>query len=95
MYPELHDDLREHRDWLYLVYFAGFRKHVSVYPAPIGNAEFAEEMAIYGSGRGTAKFPLDRPIPHDLITRMVKWRIRETLARVEAKTKKAGPRDAP
>lgn len=73
----------------YLIYFAGFNKHVSVYPAPVGNAEFAEEMAIYGSGKGTAKFPLDGPIPLDLITRMVKFRIRETLARAEAKGKKA------
>jgi uncharacterized protein YdhG (YjbR/CyaY superfamily) len=72
----------------YLIYFAGFKKHVSVYPAPVGNAEFVEEMAIYGSGKGTAKFPLDRPIPLDLITRMVKFRIRETLARAEAKGRK-------
>jgi uncharacterized protein YdhG (YjbR/CyaY superfamily) len=71
----------------YLIYFAGFRKHVSVYPAPVGNAEFAEEMAVYGSGKGTAKFPLDRPIPFDLITRMVKYRMQETLPRLEAKGK--------
>lgn len=76
----------------YLIYFAGFKKHVSVYPAPVGNAEFAEEMAVYGSGKGTAKFPLDRPIPFDLITRMVEFRIRETLARAEAKGKKSGPK---
>ncbi len=72
----------------YLIYFAGFKKHVSVYPAPVGNAEFAEEMAVYGSGKGTAKFPLDRPIPFGLITRMVKLRMQETLSRVEAKGKK-------
>lgn len=71
----------------YLVYFAGYKKHVSVYPAPVGNAEFAEEMAVYGSGKGTAKFPLDRPIPFGLITRLVEFRITETLARAEAKRK--------
>lgn len=79
----------------YLVYFAGFRKHVSVYPAPVGNAEFAEEMSVYGSGKGTARFPLNRPVPFDLITRMVKFRMRETLARAEAKAKKTGRRKAP
>lgn len=72
----------------YLIYFAGFKKHVSVYPAPVDNPEFAEEMAVYGSGRGTARFPLNRPIPLDLITRMVKFRIQETLSRLEAKGKK-------
>jgi uncharacterized protein YdhG (YjbR/CyaY superfamily) len=78
----------------YLIYFAGFKKHVSVYPAPVGNAEFAEEMAIYGSGKGTAKFPLDRPIPFDLITRMVKFRIRDTLSKTVTKAKKgAGGKD--
>lgn len=64
-----------------VVYFAGFKKHVSVYPAPVGSAEFAEEMATYGSGRGTAKFPLDRPIPFDLIRRIVDFRLRETRER--------------
>ena len=72
----------------YLIYFAGFKKHVSVYPAPVGNADFAEEMSIYGSGKGTAKFPLNKPIPFDLITRMVKFRIQETLSRAEPKAKK-------
>jgi uncharacterized protein YdhG (YjbR/CyaY superfamily) len=65
----------------YLVYFAGYQKHVSVYPAPIGIAEFREELATYASGKGTVKFPLDKPIPYDLITRIVKFRVRENLGR--------------
>ncbi len=72
----------------YLIYFAGFKQHVSVYPAPVKNPEFAEEMAVYGSGAGTAKFPLSKPIPFDLITRLVQFRIAETLRLVEAKGKK-------
>src|SRR2546425_9695709 len=43
----------------YLVYFATFKKHIGLYPAPIGNAEFKEELSVYGAGKGTAKFPLD------------------------------------
>lgn len=78
-----------------LVYFAGFKRHVSVYPAPVANAEFAEEMAVYGSGRGTAKFPLGKLIPLDLIRRIVRFRIDATLARANAKGRKksggAGP----
>ena len=71
-----------------VVYFAGFDKHVSVYPAPVANPEFADDMAVYGSGRGTARFPLNRPIPLDLITRIVRFRLDETLRLLESKGKK-------
>jgi uncharacterized protein YdhG (YjbR/CyaY superfamily) len=71
----------------YLIYFAGYKKHISVYPAPIGNPEFAEEIAPYESGRGTLKFPLDKPIPFKLITRIVKFRAKENLAKAAAKRK--------
>lgn len=69
----------------YLIYFAGYQKHISLYPAPIGNPEFAEEIAPYESGKGTLKFPFDKPIPFKLITRIVKFRARENLAHAEAK----------
>jgi uncharacterized protein YdhG (YjbR/CyaY superfamily) len=72
----------------HLVYFAGYGKHVAVYPAPVANPDFAAEMAIYGSGKGTVKFPLDRPIPFDLIRKIVKFRNGETRARADAKRKK-------
>jgi uncharacterized protein YdhG (YjbR/CyaY superfamily) len=71
----------------YLIYFAGYKKHISVYPAPIGNPEFAEEIAPYESGRGTLKFPLDKPIPYKLITRIVKLRANENLLKAEARRK--------
>lgn len=72
----------------YLIYFAGFKKHVSVYPAPVEHPDFAEEMKVYGSGRGTARFPLDRPVPLDLITRMVKFRMQDAQSRLQARAKK-------
>lgn len=72
----------------HLIYFAGYRKHVAVYPAPVANPEFAADMAVYGSGKGTAQFPRDKPIPLDLIRRIVELRIRDTLAKAEAKRKK-------
>lgn len=68
----------------YMIYFAGFKEHVSVYPAPMGAAEFADDMAVYGSGKGTVKFPLDKPIPLDLIRRIVEFRIEENQARAAA-----------
>ena len=57
-----------------LIYFAGFTKHVSVYPAPRTAPEFADELAAYKGGKGTVQFPLDKPIPYDLIDRIVKFR---------------------
>ncbi len=72
----------------YLIYFAAYKKHVAVYPAPIGNAEFKEELSVYGSGKGTAKFPLDKPIPFALIRKLVKFRAKENLERAKEKGKK-------
>ena len=72
----------------YLVYFAAFKKHIGFYPAPIGNAEFKEELSVYEAGKGTAKFPLDKPIPFGLISKIVKFRVKENLARAAAKGKK-------
>ena len=57
-----------------LVYFAGFKNHVSVYPAPRGEPEFKKELAFYNGGKGTIQFPLDEPIDYTLITRIVKFR---------------------
>jgi uncharacterized protein YdhG (YjbR/CyaY superfamily) len=71
----------------YLVYFAAYKKHIGFYPAPIGNEEFKEEIAPYESGRGTLQFPLDTPIPYRLITRIVKFRRKEILARAATRRK--------
>jgi uncharacterized protein YdhG (YjbR/CyaY superfamily) len=74
----------------HLVYFAGHSRHVALYPAPVGNPEFAPEMAVYGSGKGTARFRLDQPLPVDVIRRIVKFRIQDTLARAAAAKAKRG-----
>ena len=70
----------------YLVYFAAYKKHIGFYAAPRGNPDFKEEMSVYETGKGTLQFPLDKPIPFDLITKIVKFRVKENLA--EAKEKK-------
>jgi uncharacterized protein YdhG (YjbR/CyaY superfamily) len=72
----------------YLIYFAGYKKHIGIYPAPIENPEFKESLSVYASGKGTVKFPLDKPIPFDLISKIVKFRVKENLARAQAKGKK-------
>ncbi|MGW4480920.1 iron chaperone [Rhodococcus triatomae] len=60
-----------------IVYFAGWAKHVSVYPLPVGDAAFAADIAPYRSGPGTAKFLLNKPIPYDLIDRIATFLIDE------------------
>ena len=72
----------------YLVYFAAYKKHIGFYPAPIGNAEFEQELSVYGAGKGTVKFPLDQPIPFDLISKIVKFRAKENLERTAKGNKK-------
>lgn len=72
----------------YLIYFAAYKKHIALYPAPVGNEDFKEDISPYESGKGTLQFPLDKPIPLHLIRKIVKYRVEEILARVAAKAKK-------
>jgi uncharacterized protein YdhG (YjbR/CyaY superfamily) len=58
-----------------LVHFAGWKKHVSLYPVPAGSEAFERQVAKYVDGKGTLKFPLDEPLPIKLIERIVKLRI--------------------
>lgn len=69
----------------YLVYFAGWKNHIAFYGAPRGNAEFKADLSAYESGQGTLQFPLDKPLPFDLITRIVKFRAAENLKRTDKK----------
>jgi uncharacterized protein YdhG (YjbR/CyaY superfamily) len=64
-----------------LVYFAGFRNHIGFYATPTGHAEFADELSKYKQGKGSVQFPLDKPIPFDLIGRIVEFRVKENLAK--------------
>jgi uncharacterized protein YdhG (YjbR/CyaY superfamily) len=68
-----------------LIYFAGFTNHVSVYPAPRGAAEFKKELSAYKGGKGTVQFPLDKPLPLDLVKRITTFRLRENEAKAAAK----------
>jgi uncharacterized protein YdhG (YjbR/CyaY superfamily) len=65
----------------YLIYFAAYKKHIGMYPAPTGDDEFKEEISAYQTGKGTLQFPLDEPIPYKLITKIVKRREQEVLER--------------
>jgi len=71
-----------------LVYFAGWKNHIGFYATPNGNEAFKEELSAYEYAKGSIKFPNDQPLPLGLITRMVKFRVAENLAKAARKSKK-------
>ena len=71
-----------------LVHFAAYQEHIGLYPAPRGIEKFKKELSVYEGAKGTVRFPLDKPIPYGLIGRIVKFRVKDNLARAEAKRKK-------
>jgi uncharacterized protein YdhG (YjbR/CyaY superfamily) len=68
-----------------VLYYAGFKKHVSVYPVPREHEDFKAELAAYQGGRGTAQFPLDQPLPLDLIARLAQFWLRENQEKLPKK----------
>jgi uncharacterized protein YdhG (YjbR/CyaY superfamily) len=61
-----------------LVWFAGFKNHIGFYPGASGIAAFKKELSEYKSAKGSVQFPLDSPLPLALVTRIVKYRVRES-----------------
>lgn len=70
-----------------LVYFAAFKKHIGLYPPVRGDAKLEKSVSIYAGEKGNLKFPLDRPIPYDLIERIVKLRVKQNLSKTRASSK--------
>ncbi len=70
-----------------LVYFAAFKNHIGFYPIPTGIKKFEKELSVYEQGKGSVQFPLDKPIPYDLITKIVKFRVKENLEKAKRKKK--------
>ena len=64
----------------HLVYFAGWKNYVSLYPIPAGDAAFQRDIAPYRAGKGTLRFPLGKPVPYDLIGRLVTFLVEERTA---------------
>jgi uncharacterized protein YdhG (YjbR/CyaY superfamily) len=65
----------------HLVHFAGYERHVGFYPIPSGMEAFEAELKSFKRGKGSVQFPLDRPLPMDLIRRIVEFRVGENMAR--------------
>jgi uncharacterized protein YdhG (YjbR/CyaY superfamily) len=70
-----------------LVHFAAFKNHIGFYPIPSGIEAFKEDLSPYKQGKGSVQFPLDQPIPYDLIARITAFRVRENLEKAKAKKK--------
>ena len=70
-----------------LVFFAAWKNHISLYPAPWGAEDLKKEMSAFEGSKGTIKFPLDKPMPLTLIKKMVKYRMKEN--EVKAAMKKS------
>ena len=64
-----------------LVHFAAFKDHIGFFPTSSGVEAFKEELSGYDTSKGTIRFPLDKPIPLDLIRKIVKSRVKENLER--------------
>ena len=62
-----------------LVYFAAFKNHIGFYATPTGHSEFKKELSVYKQGKGSVQFPLNKPLPLDLITDIVSFRVKENL----------------
>ncbi len=71
-----------------LVSFAAYKNHIGFYPAPTGIEAFKKELAPYAGSKATARFPIDKPLPLALITKMVKFRMKQNSEKARAKTKK-------
>ena len=64
-----------------LVYFAAFKKHIGFYPPIRGDAQLEKDVSPYAGEKGNLKFPLDQPIPFDLIERITELRVKQALAK--------------
>jgi uncharacterized protein YdhG (YjbR/CyaY superfamily) len=62
-----------------LVYFAAYKNHIGFYATPTGHSEFKDELSAYKQGKGSVQFPLSKPLPLDLISRIVAFRVKENL----------------
>ena len=71
-----------------LVHFAAFKKHIGFYPPVRGDARLVKAVSPYAGPKGNLRFPLDQPIPYDLIERIVKLRVKQDSAQAAAKNQK-------
>ena len=71
-----------------LVHFAAFKNHIGFYPTPSGIDAFKDELSEYQGAKGSIRFPLGKPMPYELISKIVKARVAENIKKAEDKLKK-------
>ena len=71
-----------------LVWFAAFKNHIGFYPMPSGIQAFKKEFSVYEGSKGAIRFPLDKPLPLKLVSKVVKFRVAENLKKAEMKSRK-------
>lgn len=64
-----------------LVHFSGYKKHIGFYPTPSGIEAFKEELSVFEGAKGSVKFPIEKPLPLELIKRIVVFRVKENMAK--------------
>lgn len=68
-----------------LIHFAAYKNHIGLYPTPNGIEAFSDELSKYKGGKGSKQFPLNEPLPLDLISRIVKFRVAENQKKTSKK----------
>lgn len=76
-----------------LVYFAGYKNHIGFYATPTAHSGFAEELSKYKQGKGSVQFPVNSPIPYELIERIVEYRVTQNIARTKPTISKRTTKD--
>lgn len=71
-----------------LVHFAAFKSHIGFYPTPSGIDAFKDELSGYKGAKGSVQFPIEKPMPYELVGRIVKFRVTENTKQAEEKLKK-------
>lgn len=71
-----------------LVHFAAHKKHIGFYPGPSGIEAFKKELSEYKGAKGSVQFPIDKPLPYELISKIVKYRVAENINLAANKAKK-------
>lgn len=69
-----------------LVHFAAYKNHIGFYPAPSGIDAFKQELSEYKGAKGSVQFPLNKPLPYDLVSKIVKYRVAENIKEAEDKS---------
>ena len=76
-----------------LIHFGAFKNHIGLYPTPSGMEQFREALSAYENAKGSVKFPLNQPLPWDLIREIVRFRVNENLEKARSKARKPRKKD--